>query len=202
MRLLFFDTETTSFTPGQICQLSYVIDDGRALAAKNMYFTVSFVQPGAQGVHGLSVQALKELSCGMEFAARADEVLSDFESSSLVAAHNFDFDRGFIKAEFLRLNKNIRLENYFCTMKFFTPICQLPMKGRRGGAFNYKYPSLKELARFLDISDSAISKCASRLFGTPPSEGYHNACFDAAATYLCYRKGVETGLIPEPSKAR
>ena len=65
MKLIIFDTEATDLTPGQICQLSYLMADGGQVQGKNMFFTVDEMSEGAQEVHGLSMEALKELSGGL-----------------------------------------------------------------------------------------------------------------------------------------
>ena len=60
--MLFFDTETTGLNPGNICQLSYIIVDGDNMESNNYFFKVDYVEPGAQRVHGLSVDKLFKLS--------------------------------------------------------------------------------------------------------------------------------------------
>ena len=71
MKLLFFDTETTSVKPGHICQLSYITVDTstkpQTTIGKNFFFTVDEMDPSAQEVHGFSLEKLYELSNGLEF---------------------------------------------------------------------------------------------------------------------------------------
>ena len=49
MKLLFFDTETTSVRPGHICQLSYITVDTstkpQTTIGKNFFFTVDEMDP-------------------------------------------------------------------------------------------------------------------------------------------------------------
>ena len=49
MKLLFFDTETTSVKPGHICQLSYITVDTttkpQTTIGKNFFFTVDEMDP-------------------------------------------------------------------------------------------------------------------------------------------------------------
>ena len=51
MKLLFFDTETTSIKPGSICQLSYITVDAsvkpQITTGKNFFFTVDEMDPSA-----------------------------------------------------------------------------------------------------------------------------------------------------------
>ena len=71
MRIIVFDTEATSLTPGQICQLSYLcVDDGQ-VTGKNYFFSVDEMSEGSQEVHGLSMDMLEELSGG-RYSSRHD----------------------------------------------------------------------------------------------------------------------------------
>lgn len=61
---LLIDTETTSYHPGQIAQLSYIhLDDDRNyITAKNYFFTVDEMDPYAEAIHGFSLERLYNLS--------------------------------------------------------------------------------------------------------------------------------------------
>lgn len=52
MKLLFFDTETTSVRPGHICQLSYITVDTstkpQTTTGKNFFFTVDEMDPASR----------------------------------------------------------------------------------------------------------------------------------------------------------
>ena len=71
MKLLIFDTETTSIKPGQICQLSYILIDAstkpQKTIGKNFFFTCDEMDPNAEAVHGFSLEKLYELSNGQYF---------------------------------------------------------------------------------------------------------------------------------------
>ena len=153
MKILIYDTETTGLIPGNICQLSYIVKDSEAISAKNFYFKVSYVEPGAQRVHGLSVKMLDKLSNNKRFADACNEIKSDFEAADIVVSHNYDFDNRFLAAEFSKCNQTVKLKNGFCTMKYFTPICKI--QGKRAG---YKYPRLEELAHYFNVNDKEIEK--------------------------------------------
>lgn len=198
MRTIVFDTETSGFKPGYICQLSYIIDDGDGApaAGKNLFFSVGYVEPGASRIHGFTVDALAELSGGRKFADRSDEVLGDFMSASVLVAHNFDFDRGFLAAEFRRAGKELRLAGEpLCTMRHFTPICKLPPSSAGAHRNPYKYPSLAELVRFLGIAEADIAGLAAAAFSLGGGMKAHDARFDSAATYLCYKAARERGFL-------
>ena len=182
--ILYLDTETSGLRPGQICQLSYVMQDKTKTVAKNMFFTVDFVEYGAYMVHGFSVENLRILSKGKRFSDYAKEIERDFESASVIVAHNTSFDMMFLRAEFERLFKTLPVNKEFCSMKNTTGLCKLP--GRRLG---YKYPKLSELTCFLGITDTEIAIDSKRLFGE--KAGFHDARFDTTAVYLAMNRCME-----------
>ena len=75
--ILYLDTETTGLRPGQICQISYIMQTKNSVVAKNMFFTVDSVEYGAYSVHGFSVEKLKELSKGKRFEDCVLEIKED-----------------------------------------------------------------------------------------------------------------------------
>ncbi len=183
--ILYFDTETTGLFPGQICQLSYIMQKTDSVIAKNFFFSVDFVEPSALSVHGFSVQKLKELSLGKEFYNHFEEISCDFEKADLICAHNTSFDFSFMRKEYERLGQTFYIKNEFCSMKKSTPICKLLRKTGVG----YKYPKLSELCSFLAITDLDINKNAKALFGNEAS--YHDARFDTSALYLAVNKCIQ-----------
>ena len=84
MKLLFFDTETTSIKPGSICQLSYITVDAstkpQVTTGKNFFFTVDEMDPSAQEIHGFSLEKLYELSEGHYFEDLAFDFINDFRA--------------------------------------------------------------------------------------------------------------------------
>lgn len=184
MKTIIFDTETTDLRPGRICQLTYVILDEDRVLGKNFFFTVNYISPSAQAVHGFSVERLEELSDGRRFFSFAEEIYQDFLDAAIVG-HNVDFDISFMKAEM----DNAGFEfSYACkidTMKEFAPYCKIPHY-----KFAYKFPKLTELMGCLEISDSEIENAAVELFGDQ-GQGFHDARYDVAATTLAYYKRKE-----------
>ena len=85
MKLLIFDTETTSIKPGNICQLSYILIDASSkpqkTIGKNFFFTVEDMDPAAEQIHGFSLEKLYELSNGLYFEDLVDEFLEDFQEA-------------------------------------------------------------------------------------------------------------------------
>ena len=184
--ILYTDTETTSITPGKICQLSYVMQDKKATTTKNFFFSVDYVDPGALAVHGFSVDKLLALSGGKRFYDYAEEVYSDFAAADVIVGHNVSFDVGFLRAELERCGLGFDFGNLFCTMKTMTPVCKL----KRNSSPGYKYPKLSELCSFFSLTDTEIKGDVKRLFGA--DVGFHDARFDTVALYLIANRGMET----------
>ncbi len=78
MNIITFDTEATDLTPGQICQLSYLMARDDRVTGKNLFFAVDHMGEGAQEVHGLTMDMLEELSEGRRFEDHAKEIFDDF----------------------------------------------------------------------------------------------------------------------------
>lgn len=194
-KLLFLDTETTGFKPGNICQLSYLIIDGNNIIPNNYFFKVNYVEAGAQSVHGLSVGKLEKLSDNMSFKDKVTLVKKDFDNTNLLVGHNISFDLKFIISEFENAGQYFNYDHVLCTMKYFTNIVKIS-KGRGSG---YKWPKLYELTNFFKISDKEIMKATEELFESKNLD-YHDARFDTVATYLAYIKGLEHGLIEDNFK--
>lgn len=180
--ILYLDTETTGLRPGNICQLSYIMQLKKSLVAKNLFFTVDYVEPGALSVHGFSVPRLIELSNGKRFKDMVEEVERDFSKADVIVSHNTAFDLMFLRSEFESLGMVFLCRDSFCTMKNMTPVCKLP---RRSGA-GYKYPKLNELCDYFEITDGDISDASTEIFGKAAS--FHDARFDTTAVYLAVNK--------------
>jgi DNA polymerase-3 subunit epsilon len=192
MRKIIFDTETTGFKPGSICQLAYIIDSEGALSGSNYFFKVDYVEPGAERVHGFSAGLLAEMSGGRIFGDDAGQIVGDFSSCPLWVAHNFAFDNSFLSAEFKRIGLVLKAEDYFCTMRRFTPVVRLAPAWPGSNENRLKFPTLAELVDYMKISNRAIKKLARDVFNAGNSEiNSHDARYDCSATYLCYKKGAE-----------
>ena len=184
--VICFDTETTSLYPGQICQLSYVMQDGEKLMARNLFFTVDEMDYSAFMVHGFSKEKLLALSNGKRFSDYIDIIEKDFSLADIVVSHNTAFDFQFMRAEFERLNRTFLVKNEFCTMKKSTPICKLS----RSKGSGYKYPKLAELCNYFGITDNHIMETIQKVFGV--KAGFHDARFDSSALLLALNYGAET----------
>ena len=193
MKLLFFDTETTSIKPGSICQLSYITVDAdvkpQVTTGKNFFFTVDEMDPSAEEVHGFSLEKLYDLSNGQYFEDLVLDFIQDFEDADFLIGHNVNFDIRFLKHELSMLCKDINPKNIFCTMAYYKDICRIP---KANG--DIKNPKLAEVIDFLNITQKQISETAERLF--EGSGNYHDARFDTTATYLTVIEGLKKGYLP------
>ena len=193
MRLLIFDTETTSIKPGHICQLSYITIDAstkpQQTIGKNYFFTVDEMDPAAEAVHGFSLEKLYDLSNGQYIEDLTEEFINDFSEADFVIGHNVNFDVRFLKLELEAMGIDYEPKNMFCTMQYYRDICKIL---RPSG--DYKNPKLEEVINFLGITKDQISSKADELF--QGSGDYHDARFDTAATYLLIIEGLEKGYIP------
>ncbi|MBQ0099776.1 MAG: 3'-5' exonuclease [Firmicutes bacterium] len=183
--IIYLDTETTGLYPGNICELSYIMQDKDKVKAKNFFFTVDFVEFGAYSVHGFSVELLKELSNGKRFKDFFYEIKEDFDSADMLIAHNLSFDSMFLRAEFENIGEEFNYDKTFCSMKNSVEACKLP----RNRGLGYKYPKLSELCEFLEIDDMDLRIASQKLYGESCS--FHDARFDTTALYLAVNKGMD-----------
>ena len=181
--VIYLDTETTGYYPGEICQLSYIMQDKDSVTAKNFFFSVKRVEYGAYLGHGFSKEKLDVLSEGKTFRDLINEIETDFLKADLLVTHNTAFDFTFLRREFERAGKDLKVRDSFCTMKSTVGLCKLLRVG--GG---YKYPKLNELCDTLGIGAEKIGETTEKLFGTDVS--FHDARFDTAAVYLIANAGI------------
>lgn len=193
--VLVFDTEATDLTPGQLCQLSYLMVDGDGVRGKNLYFSVDSMSEGAQEVHGLSMDMLSELSGGLYFEDRARDIYDDFSSAALLVGHNVAADDRYLRVELERCRMKLRRIPTFCTMNYATGILNLKRRVQTGRP---KPPRLEELCACYGVTDERIrAGCALWFQG---GDAQHDARYDAAATYLCvteaHARGDLRGVLP------
>lgn len=174
-KILFFDTETTGLPQfynapitqvsnwPRLVQLAFLeyYEDG-SLAAKHNYIIKpeGFTIPReATLIHRISnEQAQTE---GKDLTQVLDIFADAINESVILIAHNFDFDRNIVGAEFIRKDfdtKPLMTKRNFCTMKNKDVVnfCRIPNKT------GYKWPKLEELhynlfnQRFIDAHDASI----------------------------------------------
>ncbi len=190
MKLIIFDTEATDLTPGQICQLSYLMANGGHVTGKNMFFEVDEMSEGAQEVHGMSLEDLKTLSGGERFEDRAEEIFADFSACDMIVGHNVSADERYLRVELERCNMALKRLKTFCTMNYFTGDTALKRKVNNGRP---KPPKLSELVEHFGITEEAIKKAADVWFSG--GGALHDARFDTVATYLCLVEATKQGKV-------
>jgi DNA polymerase-3 subunit epsilon len=180
---LLLDTETTSYHPGQIAQLSYIhLDtDRQIIDSKNYFFAVDEMDPYAEAIHWFSKEKLDMLSEGKRFTDYQHEILPLLENTTLVA-HNVWFDLKFMQYECERVWYDYQPET-LCTMKHFTPICQLPSPQAHQ---HYKRPKVSELINHYNITEDDITQATIDIFWES-GNGFHDARYDSVAVYLAMK---------------
>lgn len=182
LKTVFFDTETTSLNPGQICQLAFIVEDQnrKVEVAKCYFFKVDGVDPGAERVHKMSKEFLERESGGKTFADVYTEFYPYFRDNTLVA-HNIKFDEKFMSSELWRVGISFRPVDRQCTMEYFKGILQIPNKNPRFG--KYKNPNLGELISSFNINQDKVLEYSIELFGGEDIT-FHDARFDTTAMYV------------------
>ena len=190
MKIICFDTEATDLTPGQICQLSYLMVENGNVTGKNMFFQVDEMSEGAQEVHGMSLEDLEQLSGGERFEDRVEEIFADFEWADMLVGHNVAADDRYIRVEFERTGRKLKKKLTFCTMNYFTSTTNLKRKVNTGRP---KPPRLEELWEHYGISTDDIAARSAEWFQGGGQA--HDARFDTAATYMCLLEATKKGDV-------
>jgi DNA polymerase-3 subunit epsilon len=178
---LFFDTETADLpqrwdAPAsdirnwpRLVQLAWVVcgldeapETPEAHLIKPDGFTIS---TGAFQRHGISTA--DATAHGVALRPVLDRFLAAVERTTIVVAHNVNFDARVVGAELIRAGLVNKLEQRClrCTMKESTDFCKLP------GARGYKWPTLTELHTIL--------------FGAAFDQA-HDATVDCLACMRCF----------------
>ncbi|EJF08509.1 3'-5' exonuclease [Pontibacter sp. BAB1700] len=179
--LLFFDTETAGLPRNwkaphtdtnnwpRMVQLAWLVysADGQKLSGGNYIIRPDgFTIPAeASRIHRITTERAMREGIALE------EVMSQFAQAlstcSHVVAHNINFDKNIVGAEFIRAGIHHPLfeRQHICTMERTTNYCALP------GNYGYKWPTLSELHR--------------KVFGEDFSEA-HDGFVDVSATARCF----------------
>lgn len=190
MSVIVFDTEATDLTPGQICQLSYLMAEGDQVRGKNMFFAVDEMSEGAREVHGMSIEDLDQLSGGERFEDRAREICADFSAARLLVGHNVAADDRYLRVELERCGLKLKKIPTFCTMNYFTSDAALKRKVNTGRP---KPPKLCELVAHFQIPEELIAEKSAAWF--QGGGALHDARYDTAATYLCLLEATRLGRV-------
>lgn len=179
MKKVFLDTETTGFAPGQIGQLSMIIEEENGeIVCKNYFFDIDYISDSASEATGRDLDFYKQASGGKRFADYKDEIFNLLSESTLIA-HNVKFDENFISTEFWRLKTTFKPSATFDTMTYFKDICKIYKDGK------IKNPKLSELIGHFSINSDKIRAYARKLFNID-TENFHDAIFDTTAMYIAF----------------
>jgi DNA polymerase-3 subunit epsilon len=209
---LIFDTETTdkvdfkkpATDPCQpeLVQLGMILVDTASWTRKMQISMLiqdvsTSIQPGAQKVHGISVEDCKQFGMPRSLATQA--FLHACSQADILVAHNLEFDKKVMEAAIFHRkgslfvsgngnNDNIIDDStlqQICTMQASTEILELP------GKFGFKWPSLEEAHDYFTNGENI--------------EGSHDALVDAEACLAVFRGLVEGGfvdLVPRKDKEK
>ena len=161
MRVLVFDTETN--------RIKNVRDFIIKLPSH------IFIPPSATKIHGIDRAISNEK--GITIKKALEIFTGDLMRSHFLIAHNIDFDKSIVSAEYHRNNLIDWVSRYrgekICTMKLSSALCNIryihPVTGKRIS----KYPKLVELHQYL--------------FKTVP-ENLHNSLIDVYVCFRCFYK--------------
>lgn len=177
MRQVFLDTETTGLDPAQghrVIEIAAVEVINRRLTHRHFHVYLNpdrEIDPGAQEVHGITLEFLHDKP---RFAEKAAEML-DFIAGAEVVIHNAPFDVGFLDAELGLLNLG-RLETACDHIADTLKMAKELRPGQRN--------NLDALCRHYGIDNSART--------------LHGALLDAellAEVYLAMTRGQESLMM-------
>ena len=187
---LFFDTETTG-TPRnykapvtdlsnwpRLVQIAWILHDQNGATLAKECFIIKpngFTIPAdASRIHGITTENAQKN--GADILTVLNSFSSHIEPSQYLIAHNINFDKNIVGAEFLRAKMKNLVPNkkLICTMLSAVNYCAL------NGPYGYKYPKLIELHH--------------KLFNYS-FDGAHGALADITATSKCFWEMRKRGLI-------
>lgn len=190
--ILFFDVETNGLPkrgakPGNpndypfVTQLAYLLCDDTEVILEEY---CSLIKPKGWTIpdepffrnNNMSNKRCEEEGVHIELAL--NKITQSIQESEVVVAHNLEFDRLVLNAEFIRngIVPNKKPKKFVCTMKSTTDLLQIPHTNGLG----FKWPRLDEL--YFHLFEESF-------------DGAHDALVDVKAMAKCYFKLVEAGLI-------
>ncbi|WP_337041874.1 3'-5' exonuclease [Emticicia sp. 17c] len=192
-KIVFFDTETTGLPYNYNAPFTYVQNwprmvqlafleyhENGTLAARHNYIIKPegyTIPPEATQIHRITTQqALTEGHDLSQILTLFQRVITE---SAILIAHNFEFDKAIVGAEFVRKKMDVQplaSKRSFCTMKDKNIInfCRIP------GKYGYKWPTLDELHY--------------KLFQEHITEA-HDASIDIESTARCFWELLKRRII-------
>lgn len=177
MNIAGVDIETTGFDhrDDRIVEIAismYRMDGSNPLRYTQRVHPQRSISPGAQQVHGISIQDLVDCPPWEEVGHRVSKIL---QKADLVVGHNGDkFDVPFIMMQLMRVNAEIPSFHTFDTM----------LEGR-WATFNGKYPKLGELCFALGVDYEP--------------EKAHSALYDVDVMMDCFFRGLQSEQFKVPN---
>lgn len=187
---LFFDTETTG-TPRnykapvsdlnnwpRLVQIAWILFDEKGNELTKAAYLIKpsgFKIPAdASNIHGITTEQAQQH--GVELLKVLQLFNEQVNLSHCLVAHNINFDKNIIGAEFLRnkMTNPVPAKKLLCTMESSVDYCALK------GPYGYKWPKLAELHH--------------KLFKNG-FDGAHSAMGDIEATSKCFWEMRKRGLI-------
>lgn len=187
---LFLDTETTGLpldwkAPiGQldnwprIVEIGWILTDkdGQEIESETIILKPDgFKIPAdASAIHGITNEIASNK--GQDRVAVLKKISDLLSKATVLVAHNIDFDKKVVHAEFMRYNikSSIHKIDKLCTKELTTDYCKLP------GRYGYKWPTLEELYE--------------KVFSTSLTAS-HSALGDVKACKDCFFELVNRGVI-------
>ena len=196
MKVLVFDTETTGLpkrkkdgkNPGiydttywpNIIQLSYILYDTNSnkIVIDNDHIVkipnhCDLTEKSVE-MHGITRE--RSLREGIPITEALELFRICLFAADMIVAHNLSFDRQMILVECIRNRtagpfKFKHANQYFCTMKSTTELCQIETTCKKTGETYFKFPRLCELHQ--------------QMFGEDP-QNTHNSFVDILICLRCY----------------
>jgi DNA polymerase-3 subunit epsilon len=177
MLIGFFDTETTGLKAGtdRVIELALLVYDSASRACVHRlvqrFDPECPIHPDALAVHGITYG---ELVGQPKFRALAADVRKQFESCDVTVAHNIEFDKGMLSAEFTAAG----------LAPFDFPGVDT-MTQARWATPNGKWPKLGELCFALGIDYDTTRA--------------HAAEYDVEVMAQCFFRGLDLGFFTLPA---
>lgn len=188
--ILFFDTETTGIIPRgmehsplnyaqqypRIVQLSWQVRDGEKIKEGDFIIKPDgFIIPDeAAAVHGITTE--RAIAEGVEYKTAFLQFFADLKGADEICAHNANFDKGVLIAEYVRMANKERAAKFAMFIKNITlHDTMILTKDYVGARFSNgnpgKFPRLEELYAKLFNGESFPA---------------HNSMEDVRALAKCY----------------
>jgi DNA polymerase III epsilon subunit-like protein len=193
MKVVVLDVETTGLPQGRnispkethkwpyVVQFSWLVYDmgtNKLLKYRDHIIALpqGYVVPAESArIHGITTEKMR--AEGVPLKPLLTEFKKDMQDCHTLVAHNVEFDRNVLEAEYYRHHFTKTLQHIrkieFCTMQYSKALCGIEMIHPYSGKKVFKYPKLLELHQ--------------TLFGSVP-DNLHNSLIDIMVCFRCFYK--------------